>query len=133
MAAAVGVTPMILSGSALWSPLASAIAVGLIVSMFFTLIVVPVLFVLVSGRRVRQSARGTLAAGAVAGVLAAALVLTPAASAETRRMTIAEDQFELGLSRRAAYEGANAAALPDREINAMKRHPRIKVNDSSGI
>jgi len=47
MAAAVGVTPMILSGSSLWSPLASVIAVGLLFSMFFTLVVVPVLFVLV--------------------------------------------------------------------------------------
>jgi multidrug efflux pump subunit AcrB len=46
MAAAVGVMPMILSGSSLWSPLASVIAVGLLFSMFFTLVVVPVLFVL---------------------------------------------------------------------------------------
>jgi multidrug efflux pump subunit AcrB/outer membrane protein TolC len=50
MAAAVGVTPMILSGSSLWSPLASVIAVGLIFSMFFTLLVVPVLFVIVMSR-----------------------------------------------------------------------------------
>jgi multidrug efflux pump subunit AcrB/outer membrane protein TolC len=47
MAAAVGVTPMILSRSSLWSPLASVIAVGLIVSMFFTLLIVPVLYVLI--------------------------------------------------------------------------------------
>jgi multidrug efflux pump subunit AcrB/outer membrane protein TolC len=47
MAAAVGVTPMILSGSSLWSPLASAIAFGLIGSMFFTLIVIPILYILV--------------------------------------------------------------------------------------
>jgi len=47
MAAAVGVTPMILSGSTMWSPLASAIAFGLVGSMFFTLIVIPVLYVLV--------------------------------------------------------------------------------------
>jgi multidrug efflux pump subunit AcrB len=46
MAAAVGVTPMILSGSSLWSPLASTIAVGLIFSMVNTLIVVPVLYIL---------------------------------------------------------------------------------------
>ena len=51
MAAAVGVTPMILSGSSLWSPLASVIAIGLIVSMFFTLLVVPVLYVLIEGRK----------------------------------------------------------------------------------
>jgi len=50
MAAAVGVTPMILSRSALWSPLASVIAVGLLFSMFFTLLVVPVLFVVVRSR-----------------------------------------------------------------------------------
>jgi multidrug efflux pump subunit AcrB/outer membrane protein TolC len=47
MAAAVGVIPMIVSGSSLWSPLASVIAFGLLVSMFFTLIVIPVLFVAV--------------------------------------------------------------------------------------
>jgi multidrug efflux pump subunit AcrB len=50
MAAAVGVTPMILSQSALWSPLASVMAVGLVFSMFFTLLVVPVLFVVVRSR-----------------------------------------------------------------------------------
>ncbi len=49
-AAAVGVTPMILSGSSLWSPLASVIAVGLLFSMFFTLMVVPALYVLVRRR-----------------------------------------------------------------------------------
>lgn len=46
MAAAVGVVPMIVSRSSLWSPLASVISVGLLCSMFFTLVVVPVLTVL---------------------------------------------------------------------------------------
>lgn len=50
MAAAVGVLPMILSGSGMWSPLASVLAVGLISSMVLTLFVVPVLVVVV-GRR----------------------------------------------------------------------------------
>lgn len=50
MAAAVGVTPMILSQSLLWSPLASVIAVGLLCSMFFTLILVPVLYLVIEGR-----------------------------------------------------------------------------------
>jgi multidrug efflux pump subunit AcrB/outer membrane protein TolC len=50
MAAAIGVLPMILSGSSLWSPLASAIAFGLLGSMFFTLVVIPVLFVAVHQR-----------------------------------------------------------------------------------
>ncbi len=56
MAAAVGVTPMILSGSSLWSPLASVIAIGLICSMFITLLVVPVLFVIVKSRMMKPSA-----------------------------------------------------------------------------
>ena len=51
VAAAAGLTPMILSRSGLWSPLASVIAVGLIFSMVFTLVVVPVLYVLVSRRK----------------------------------------------------------------------------------
>ena len=51
MAAAVGVTPMILSGSSMWSPLGSAIAFGLVGSMFFTLIVIPVLYVVIHKRR----------------------------------------------------------------------------------
>lgn len=43
-AAAVGVLPMVLSGSSLWSPLGSVLAFGLIVSMGMTLFVVPVLY-----------------------------------------------------------------------------------------
>lgn len=53
MAAAVGVTPMILSGSSLWSPLASVIAIGLVCSMFFTLLVVPVLCVIVKSKTMK--------------------------------------------------------------------------------
>jgi len=54
MAAAAGVVPMILSGSTLWSPLASVLAVGLVCSMVFTLVVVPVLFVMVERRIERR-------------------------------------------------------------------------------
>lgn len=67
MAAAVGVTPMILSGSSLWSPLASVIAFGLVFSMFFTLLIIPVLFVVVKSRSLQR--------GAVAGMLAACALL----------------------------------------------------------
>ncbi len=51
VSAVAGLTPMILSGSGLWSPLASVIASGLVFSMVFTLVVVPVLYVLVKRRR----------------------------------------------------------------------------------
>ena len=68
MAAAVGVIPMIVSGSSLWSPLASVIAFGLLVSMFFTLIVIPVLFVAVHSVKAKQTA-------AIGCVIVAAVLL----------------------------------------------------------
>lgn len=44
MAAAIGVVPMIISGSSLWSPLASVIAFGVIWSMIMALLTVPVIY-----------------------------------------------------------------------------------------
>ncbi|ADV50497.1 acriflavin resistance protein [Cellulophaga algicola DSM 14237] len=43
-AAAVGVTPMIISRSSLWGPLGTVIAFGLLVSMVLTLFVLPILY-----------------------------------------------------------------------------------------
>ncbi len=45
MAAAIGVLPMILSGSPLWSPLASVIAFGVIWSMIISTLTIPVLYI----------------------------------------------------------------------------------------
>ena len=85
MAAAVGVLPMILSGSSLWSPLASVIAIGLVCSMFMTLLVVPVLFVIVKSRMIKP------ASAAVTAMLIAGLILAAKpAFAETRRLTLPE-------------------------------------------
>ena len=85
MAAAVGVTPMILSGSSMWSPLGSAIAFGLVGSMFFTLVVIPVLYVLIHKR-------GALP-GPVGPVAAAALLLAvfgAVGHAQPRKLTLDE-------------------------------------------
>src|SRR5512143_1332471 len=84
MAAAVGVTPMIISGSSLWSPLAGVIAFGLIFSMFFTLLVVPVIFVAVKSRSIKP--------GAVAVVIAACTLLAGGreASAEPLKLSLPE-------------------------------------------
>jgi multidrug efflux pump subunit AcrB/outer membrane protein TolC len=76
MAAALGVTPMILSGSPLWSPMASVLAVGLVVSMVFTLVVVPVLYVVVERRRERKAAAAQARpASAASAPLAAAAAM----------------------------------------------------------
>jgi len=47
MAAAVGVLPMIISGSPLWAPLASVFSVGIIWSMVMTLLVIPAIYAMV--------------------------------------------------------------------------------------
>jgi len=47
VAAAVGVLPMILSGSAMWAPLGAVISLGILCSMVFTLVFIPVLYQLV--------------------------------------------------------------------------------------
>jgi multidrug efflux pump subunit AcrB/outer membrane protein TolC len=82
MAAAVGVTPMILSGSSMWSPLGSAIAFGLVGSMFFTLVVIPALYVLIH----RHSFRSVPVAVAVL----MAIMCGAVAHAQPRNLTLDE-------------------------------------------
>ena len=43
-AAAIGVVPMIISGSPLWAPLASVLCIGLMWSMFMTLYIIPLMY-----------------------------------------------------------------------------------------
>jgi multidrug efflux pump subunit AcrB/outer membrane protein TolC len=88
MAAAVGVTPMILSGSSMWSPLGSTIAFGLVGSMFFTLIVIPVLYVIVHNRDSRPNLSS--GAGPVAAAALIALSLGIGAHAQSRTITLDE-------------------------------------------
>src|SRR5579884_127715 len=92
MAAAVGVTPMIPSGSSLWSPLASVIAVGLVLSMFFTPLVIPVLYVIVKSRTANQGAGASASVSAAAAALTAlCLVMAPGhASAEQVNLSLPE-------------------------------------------
>ncbi|MFT3780688.1 MAG: efflux RND transporter permease subunit [Nibricoccus sp.] len=56
MAAAVGVLPMIISGSPLWAPLASVFSVGIIWSMVMTLLVIPSVYALVMKNKPVQPA-----------------------------------------------------------------------------
>lgn len=102
MAAAVGVTPMILSGSSLWSPLASVISVGLIFSMFFTLLVVPVLFVVVRSRVSKLSAPA-------AGMIVAVILLfgSGQVQAETKQLDLPE-AIELALAHNSNIKIARA-------------------------
>ena len=84
-AAAVGVIPMILSGSSLWSPLASVIAFGLLGSMVFTLVAIPVLFVVAHRKHATPAAPAS-----VAGVVLLLFACGGIAHAQARRITLDE-------------------------------------------
>jgi multidrug efflux pump subunit AcrB/outer membrane protein TolC len=114
MAAAVGVTPMILSRSALWSPLASVMAIGLIFSMFFTLLVVPVLYVVVKSRANKRSIP------AVVGLAVAALVFCGFGHvwAETRQIDLPE-VIDLALKNNTALKISQAKVRENKgKVNA---------------
>jgi outer membrane protein TolC/preprotein translocase subunit SecF len=100
MAAAMGMIPMILSRSALWSPLASVIAVGLIFSMCFTLLVIPVLYVVVRSHRMK--------APAAALMMALAFFLgSGQALAETRQLTL-NDAVSLAVAQNSSLKIAGS-------------------------
>ncbi len=120
-AAAVGVTPMIASGSSLWSPLASVLAVGLIVSMFFTLIVVPVLYVVSESRG--ASRRPAVALLALLGLLS----MGSAQAAEARRMTL-DDAVALARKQNSVVK---LAQLKVKENE--KRRDAMRANRLPGI
>lgn len=111
MAAAVGVTPMVLSGSKMWSPLASVLAVGLIFSMFFTLLVVPVIYVLVYRNR-----KSSVAPVGTAMLLLGLLAISPALQAS-----------EAPASRKLSLEEAVASAL---QQSSPVRIARAKLEEA---
>ena len=108
MAAALGVTPMILSGSPLWSPMASVIAVGLVVSMIFTLVLVPVLYVVVERRVERRAARRE-EAGVIGGVLSPMPTPVPAGIAAMKPATMSV-LLALGVGLALALQPTGASA-----------------------
>lgn len=123
-AAAVGVLPMIASGSSLWSPLASVIAVGLICSMFFTLVVVPVLYV-VCERRV--------AGRAPAAALLALVMCAGGLRAETRRLTLEEAVQMARRDNPVAKIAALKVKENERRRDAMKANALPRVSNESSM
>jgi outer membrane protein TolC/preprotein translocase subunit SecF len=115
MAAAVGVTPMILSRSAMWSPLASVIAVGLICSMFFTLLVVPVLYVMVESRvEKRHQPAATATTLALLIVCLAAPLQAQGTSAPSRKKVTVDEAIHLALTNSSPVKISKAAVLENR-------------------
>lgn len=63
MAAAMGVVPMVISGSSLWAPLGSVLAAGLVFGMALTLLVMPVLYWVVLQPRKKRLTKWKIADG----------------------------------------------------------------------
>ena len=113
MAAAVGVTPMILSRSTMWSPLASVIAFGLLGSMFFTLVVIPVLFVVVNTKKVSRPA--------VAAAASIAFLLALATPSQAQQLGVPNDRLSsLGSEQR-------SITLDEALQLAMKKNSTVRI------
>ncbi len=132
MAAAVGVTPMIISGSSLWSPLASVIAFGLIFSMFFTLLVVPVIFVAVKSRVAKDRAGKPAAAVTVALMALVLLAGGREASAEPVKQSLTLSQaVELALRQNSGLkiEREKVTETDNRIVSARSQYfPQLSNN-----
>ena len=128
MAAAVGVTPMILSRSSLWSPLASVIAVGLICSMFFTLLVIPVLYVVVKSRTFKSSAP------ILAIIVCCTLFGAGQVSAEPLKLSLPE-AVDLALKQNTALKISRAKVLENQEriVSAKAKYFPLLSNESSYV
>ncbi len=127
MAAAVGVTPMIISRSSMWSPLASVIAFGLLGSMFFTLVVIPVLFVVVNTKRVSKPAVSAVAVAVGVLLLAMATVSsqaqTTATSAPSQTTVTLEESLQMAMKRNSSVRIAEQRV---KEANAKVLQARAK-------
>jgi len=120
-AAAVGVIPMILSGSSLWSPLASVIAFGLLGSMFFTLIAIPVLFVAAHRRtEARSKNRAAKMGSAIATAILLLFAFTSVAQAQARRITL-DEAVALATKQNSIVK---MARLKSKEMNAKVTEAR---------
>jgi multidrug efflux pump subunit AcrB/outer membrane protein TolC len=126
MAAAVGVTPMILSGSSMWSPLGSTIAFGLVGSMFFTLIVIPVLYVIIHKRGSRPSP--------ITAAALLAIVCGIAAHAQTRTLTL-DEAVSLAARHNSTVKiaGEKVNQMDARAREARASYFPSLVNDSSAV
>ena len=130
MAAAVGVTPMILSGSSMWSPLGSTIAFGLVGSMFFTLIVIPVLYVMIH----KRSSRPSPGSSPIMAAVLLAFICGVAAHAQTRTLTL-DEAVSLATQHNSTVKiaGEKVNQMDARIREARASYFPSLVNDSSAV
>src|SRR5699024_8495630 len=141
MAASVGVTPMIISGSEMWAPLATVLAFGLIFAMFMTLIIVPVLYYLWIDE---DSSAISSSTAVVAGLIVGGSFLMPSQGQAQASVTLPErSKADTVLTIREATQKAMdrnkklqiaGLELENKKIDMRQarllRYPRIEANAS---
>jgi multidrug efflux pump subunit AcrB/outer membrane protein TolC len=128
-AAAVGVIPLIASGSTLWGPLGAVTFAGLLVSMVLTLVVLPVAYYQ-AVRRERRGAPSAAAAAAAVALLCLALPAAASAQAADAPLTLARAR-ELARATSAEVRGAEAerdAAVQTRAAAFTAWFPQVSAS-----
>ena len=110
-----GLTPLALSPSPLWPPLASAMIAGLLASTFLTLLVVPALYTLLF----RTQNAGPKVAASAAVVLLAFGVAVPVAAATNETVTTTASATALSVAMQAATERP-AVTAAESQIDAAE-------------
>jgi multidrug efflux pump subunit AcrB/outer membrane protein TolC len=136
MAAAIGMVPMILSGSSLWSPLASVMSFGLVFSMCFTLLVIPVLFVAVKSRSLNDVTTKHVAAVIVAIMISVLFTGSKEASAESVKHSLTLSQaVELALKQNSVLKIARMKVTESDQkiVSAQSQYFPVLSNDTKYV
>jgi multidrug efflux pump subunit AcrB/outer membrane protein TolC len=151
VAAAAGVVPMILSGSPLWAPMGSVLAVGLIFGMMLTLIIVPVTYCLaMTPKKKRFIRKGPFHKAIPLSLVFIILGLTPVALCNEQAIITLPQAIKIAIgnnssimeaesNRQSAAEkikAAKAAMLTTASVNfaytTLKNDPVMKIALPSG-
>ncbi len=126
-AASMGVVPMILGGSGLWSPMGTVICFGSLISMVLVVTVLPVAYWLVFRRVDRKKERKPSAGALLCG--ASLLLCVPPVSAQPEPLTLEECQ-QLALEHNVKMKNALLQvemAKADRQSNISHFFPSVQA------
>ncbi|BDD01576.1 efflux RND transporter permease subunit [Persicobacter psychrovividus] len=130
LAAAVGVVPMIISGSEMWAPLATVIAFGLVFAMFMTLIVVPVLYYLL----LKEDKTGNAKVGKTLMLLLLLLPVSQLSWGQVQEKSLSLDEALLMAYEQNPLLQAAALKLEEKSLNIKVAkslyYPQVRANGS---
>lgn len=124
MAAAVGVVPMILSGSSLWSPLASVIAFGVTWSMLISLIAIPVMYIVfIQPDKKEELDAEPSSTGSLSGAIAMLVLLVVSSISGFAQST---EPVKLSLQEASQMALQNNHLLKIKELQIREKEQKVK-------